>query len=111
MIKKSDFFREFKSDWQAEMTNRLIPGDESFHYPEWSEDGLFRSVPVRVYYRTTPDDQGAVDESGGDWRIINWPEQAVEVCPLVDACDDAGIDIDAFTASVEINDLPWGQAE
>jgi len=111
MITKDDFFSEFRAADQADLTGRLIPGDESYEYPEWAVDGLFRGVPVRVYYRTTPEDKKLVEEYGGDWGEVDWPERAVEVCPLADACDDAGIDIDAFTASVKINGLPWGQAE
>ena len=58
----------------AEMTNRLIPGDENYEYPEWVEYGtLPDGREVALYYRTSPEDSAMVEENGGDWGAIDWP--------------------------------------
>lgn len=59
----------------AEMTNRIIEGDENFNFPEWSETGVYKGVPVVVYYRTTPQDQKNVNEASGDWGYVEWNER------------------------------------
>jgi hypothetical protein len=44
-------------------------------------------VPVKVAYRTTPEDQALVDETG-DWGDINWSMRLESVIVDCDQIDD-----------------------
>lgn len=71
----------------AELTNTLIPGDESFEYPEWSEDAKLDGRPVRIYYRTTPADQKVFEETN-DHGAIDWERRVTEIVEVLeDGCD------------------------
>ena len=68
----------------AELTNRLIPGDEDYEYPEWSEEAcLTDGTRVRIYYRTTPEDKETAIEH--DWGTIDWSQR---ITRIVDRLDD-----------------------
>jgi hypothetical protein len=83
----AELFGMLENGSGAEFTNRLIPGDENFEYPEWSEDAEIDGVPVKVAYRTTPEDQALVDETG-DWGDINWSMRLESVIVDCDQIDD-----------------------
>lgn len=68
----------------AELTNRVIPGDDNFEYPEWRELGTVDGQAVHVYYRTTPEDDKLARETS-DWSNIPWEDR---VDRIVLACDD-----------------------
>ena len=61
----------------AEYTGRLIPGDENFDFPEWSEDAKLNGVPVRVFYRTTPADEKLAEAI--DWDAIDWGKRLTKI--------------------------------
>lgn len=73
----------------AEMTNRLIPGDEGFENPEWVEDALYndgeKSHKIRIYYRTTPEDAEIAEES--DWSNIDWESRVTDIYLIDDNGD------------------------
>ena len=86
-MKLIEIYSTFVSDGNAEYTNRLIPGDEDFEYPEWIETGTLDGVPVAIYYRTTPEDQDAVEEYGGDWGSIDWLDRIDRISVDLAGCD------------------------
>lgn len=86
-MKNQEIYSAFVSDGNAEYTNRLIPGDENFEYPEWAEYGTIDEVPVVIFYRTTPRDQEKVDENGGDWGSIDWLERIDRISLDLTGCD------------------------
>lgn len=86
-MKNQEIYSAFVSNGNAELTNRLIPGDENFEYPEWAEYGTLDGVPVVVYYRTTPDDQEMVEENGGDWGVVDWEERIDRITLNLTQCD------------------------
>lgn len=85
---KERFFEEYDVTTQAEMTSRLIPGDENFEYPEWVEYATFEGDDYAVYYRTTPEDQKMVDECGGDWGTVDWVDRVDRVVALDEYGDE-----------------------
>ncbi len=75
-LTKDHFLSTAKFDGDgAEMTCRLIPGDDDFENPEWAEHCTFEGVECRVLYRTTPDD--AIMAEGSDWSAIDWDQRCV----------------------------------
>ncbi len=68
-------FKIMESSGNAELTGRLIPGDDDFEYPEWAEDGKIGDVEVRLYYRTTPEDLIRVEDHSGDWGEVDWADR------------------------------------
>jgi hypothetical protein len=83
-----EFTEIFQGNSDCEMTSRLIPGDENFDYPEWSETGTLSTTGKKVvlYYRTTPEDKKMVEENGGDWGDVDW----VARMDRVEECDESG---------------------
>lgn len=61
----------------AEFTNRLIPGDENFDFPEWSENAIIKNIPVKVFYRTTPED--SIIAMFSDWSTVPWKHRITRV--------------------------------
>jgi len=97
---------KFCSDGNADYTNRLIPGDDNFDYPEWAEYGTLDGVPVVIYYRTTPEDQDEVEENGGDWGLVDWEERIDRITVDLTGCDRAetpGEEIDLVCSKYKID--------
>ena len=96
-------YDEIKSEGNAELTNRLIPGDEDFSYPEWVEYGTLRGIPVVCYYRTTPGDQEIADNIGC-WGGIDWKSRLDRI--EIDICeaDRLGITDGQISAALR---MPW----
>lgn len=93
--------RNMKVTRQAEYTNRLIPGDEDYEHPEWSEYAVLDGVPIIVYYRTTPEDQKMVEENGGDFGAIDWEDRIDRIVIDLDKCDRQDISDEAMSAVVK----------
>jgi len=75
----------------AEPTNRLIPGDENFEYPEWSETAKLDGNPIRIYYRTTPEDAARIAETN-DGGSIDWKSRITKIVEVLeDGCDGAAV--------------------
>ena len=93
-------FSDFKSDGNAELTNRLIVNDPDFDYPEWIERGTIDGVPIAIYYRTTPEDQKKAEELE-DWGSIDWEDRITRVVNSAVECDREGISDEAIQAVKE----------
>lgn len=77
-----DFFKRFRGEG-AELTNRLIPGDPNFEYPEWVEEGLLNGQEIKVYYQTTPEDKEIANRTG-DWSLIDWEDRIIKITDMDD---------------------------
>jgi len=74
---KKEVFEMLTEAQGAEYTNRLIPGDEEFEYPEWSETAKIDGQEVEVFYRTTPEDEKYAEAT--DWSGIDWSTKITHI--------------------------------
>lgn len=56
-------------------TDRLLPdGDYRFEWVSQINDDI-NEICISLYYMTTPEDNLAMEEAGGDWRSIDWNDR------------------------------------
>ena len=66
----------------------------------WEASGWVDDVPVTAIYVTTKEDRLDVEEAGGDWGIVDWPNRLYSVQIDIVRCDQDDVQDEQIDAVI-----------
>jgi len=66
----------------------------------WEAPGWVDDVPVTAIYVTTKEDRLDVEEAGGDWGIVDWPNRLYSVQIDIVRCDQDDVQDEQIDAVI-----------